>query len=89
MNRLEQGTRVSITHVNKLDATIAAQQQQIEALREALRDVEWGGSDQFGAHCPDCGNYKHTGAHLPDCKLAALLAVTPGKTAGAGPQEQS
>lgn len=52
---------------------------EAEALREVLREVEWGGTTPDGAeYCVACWRPQYTnngvvGGHAPDCKLAKAL----------------
>lgn len=68
------------TALSERDAAMARE----AVYREALEEVEWGGSDHEGeSACPSCGGPQYAPAtqgvapytHAPDCKLAEALSL--------------
>lgn len=81
------GTCLTFEHIADLEAQLAARDQQIARLREAVEAVQWGDerycddldrpeSGVLYRHCPDCGNPEDDG-HAECCIVGIALADTP------------
>jgi hypothetical protein len=58
--------------IAELEAEVERLRARVAILADALRRLEWYGSDGETYWCPACGEYDHEG-HLEDCSLAAAL----------------
>ncbi len=54
-------------------AELSALRSERDALKELLKQLEWGYESDIGDYCPSCKGNKRWGKHLQNCKLAAAL----------------
>ena len=54
--------------------------EEISAMRELLKELEWEDDGESTPHCACCQRYVGTNNdHAPDCKLAAILKQVEGE----------